>query len=115
MNIQGLQHSLGIIVPSTTDVDTPLAPEVVATEVRRTAQFLTFWFGGATAISGFGNWWSSDRRKIVTENVTLILSFSGDLDETDVEVAMAYTRGLKNRLGQEAISVLINGTLQFVE
>lgn len=114
MSAHGLQYSFSIYIPSTTDVDVPLSPDIVETEVRNAQRLLSWWFGGTTTTTATGSWWSVDKAKLVIETVVIVKSFSETSDIHDKRLIIDYATGLKNRLSQEAVSIEIDGVLDFI-
>lgn len=108
-----LRQHVAVIVPSTRGTDMPLPQAEYRKEVASTVAFLSGLFGGATAIPATGGWLSGS--DLVTEDVTVVVSFAKELSDHDIQTVIAHASELKNRLRQEAVSVLVNGGLLFVE
>lgn len=106
------QH-VAIFIPSTKDVDKQLPTTEYRKEINQAIVFLSKEFGGATAIPATGGWLSGNA--LVTEDVTIVVSFTEKLSQREIQTVIAYANELKNRLSQEVISVLVNGKLFFVE
>jgi len=70
-------------------------------------------FGGATSVPARGVWLSADGT-LVTEDVTIVYSFTENLSKEQLERVRVFCLNLKQELEQEAIAVEIAGKLRFV-
>lgn len=115
MKIQKFKYDLdskvSIYVPSTTDVDKPVDNRK---QVMETIKRLSSMFGGATA-SNAGGGWVSESGETVIEHVTIVYAFctSEQLSEKFDDV-LAICDGIKHGMGQEAVTLEINGQCKFV-
>lgn len=110
---EGLSNRVALYVPSTTAVDQPLDESTAEQFVSRSLRLMSELFGGATALPASGGWVASDG-KLVTERVTIVYSFTGDLTTEDLMKIKFFVESLKAEMRQEAIAVEINGRLIFV-
>lgn len=106
-----LTHKISIYVPSTIEVNTKIDN---SEQVEKTLVFLSGLFGGATSYNARGAWLSSSAG-LVLENVTICYAFTDRrgkrLNRTAV---LDYAAKLRDDMKQDAISVEIDGRLQFV-
>lgn len=108
-----LAHSVAVYVPSTRDVDVPLSEAEVKALIQRTGTFLTERFGGATAIAGHG-YYAAEDGTLVIEDVTRVYAFAGRLTSDDRKAVIAHAAHLRDEIGQESVSVEIDGKLRFI-
>ena len=106
-----LSHKFSIYVPSTIDTN----KETDNTKkVNETLSFLSSLFGGATKTDAFGAW-VSEAAGLVTEKVSLCYSYCSLIDKyKHIKKVKEFARNLKNEMGQEAVSLEIDGKLLFV-
>lgn len=69
-----------IIVPSTQGSDKTISPAKMRKRVDEVRSFLSKKFGGYTSVSGVGGWYSTDRKKLIKEDVAVITSFAKEKD-----------------------------------
>lgn len=110
---EGLPHRVTIYVPSTINVDAALDSETAERLVEDTLRFLSSLFGGATAPQSRGAW-VSNTGVLVIESVTQVYANSRQLSHEVLVQIKTYVVELRERLGQEAIAVELDGTLFFV-
>lgn len=108
-----LQHKVAIIVPSTINgVET--APKNVVEQWVRTAKLkFAYLFGGFTAHAACGGW-VSDQHGLIEEPVTVIASFTDDGGLSLVDDVRELAARMAESMGQEAVSVEVNHSLEFV-
>jgi len=105
-----LKNRIAIYVPSTYKDQS--APEnVVKFYVSDTLKKLSIMFGGATATAAMGCWYSTELNKLIEEPVTICYSYC---DNYDYNKLVDICRDLKTVFMQEAISLEINNTLEFI-
>jgi CRP-like cAMP-binding protein len=103
-----LNHSIGIFIPSTLDVDRPIDNKPY---VQSTLSFLGTLFGGATRNQAEGAW-SSDTSGLVVEPITIVRSFvSENALHTYLDSVITFVTGLKKELQQEAIAIDVDSQL----
>ena len=106
-----LTHKIGIYVPSTVDINTKTDNTA---KVRETLAFLSGLFGGATAQKSSGAW-VSDSAGLVLEDVTICFAFCNLAQRFKyARVVKEYAKALRDEMRQDAISLEIDNTLQFV-
>jgi hypothetical protein len=108
--VDALAHSVSIYVPSTVNVNTPVDSAKV---VNETLSKLSAIFGGCTASNAQGAW-ISDSEGLVTEKVTICKSFTGTLDDTQLDKVYDIALAIKRDMAQEAVSVEVDNSLYFV-
>jgi hypothetical protein len=106
----GRSHKVVIYVPTTTYGDQPVDMATAGTILESVVGFLSQRFGGSTAIRAQGTWLSPTGR-LVSEDVTLVYSFTASLSIEDIEAILDFCRHLREMLSQESIAVEIDGTL----
>lgn len=108
----GFTDSVAVYVPSTWGVNKPLSSEVHKLFMELSVKALSERFGGATATPGYGGWVS--REGLVMEPVWIVRAYTKSLTDSDLDFLYKHAEELKNRLQQEAVSVEVNGELNFV-
>lgn len=108
-----LNHRVSIYVPSTYEGNKP-ARRMARKATAHTARVFSALFGGATATQAAG-YWVSDTRGLIKETQTLVFSACTEADKEKhtarvIDTARALCRWMK----QEAVTVEIDGVLQFV-
>ncbi|MEM6280551.1 MAG: hypothetical protein AAF787_00040 [Chloroflexota bacterium] len=109
-----LSHHLAIVVPSERKDKSLIDPDVYEAEVNACIRFFSEMNGGATAFSAKGGWILPDG-KLALETVSVVVSFTGTLTEDMIERTIAYAESLKNRVGQDAVSVIVDGKLHILQ
>lgn len=106
-----LQSKVSIYVPSTTNVN----QQTDNTEqVRRIIGTLSDWFGGATASKAVGGWRCNDG-SVVVEDVTIVYAFCADEQlQKRIRDIIGICEDLKRDMGQEAVTLEINGQVKFI-
>lgn len=106
-----LSHKFSIYVPSTVDVNTKTDS---AEHVRKTLEFLSGLFGGATATKSSGAW-VSESAGLVVEDVTICYAYCNMLQRIKhASTVKAFAKMLRDEMRQEAVSVEIDNGLLFV-
>ena len=105
------KHNLRIYVPSTVDVNNASDNSAA---VAGCLSFLSGIFGGATAFRASGAW-VSDSAGLVLEDVTICYAFTNFRGlRRGRRAVLDYAKKLRDDMGQEAVSVEIDGRLYFV-
>lgn len=106
-----LDHSIGIFVPSTVDVNQSVSNE---TQVQATLAFLGSLFGGATSSEAEGVWQSEDQN-LVVERVTIVKTFvSQKALEKHLDEVVKFATRLKTEMKQEAVAIDVDNQLILV-
>ena len=106
-----LNNKVAIYVPSTINVN----EECDNTQyVKNTIKQLSTWFGGATATPAIGGWVQA-AGEVVVENVSIVYSFcTTEQLQAHAEGIIALCESIKHEMGQEAVTLEINGQVKFV-
>lgn len=106
-----LKESVAIYVPSTVN-----ATEAVDSKsmVGYVVSELTRLFGGTTTTKGQGSW-MSDEHGVILEDVTIVTACTEALTEEKAQKVLALAQYVREAMSQEAVSLVVNGTLMFVE
>lgn len=110
---QWLGQRVAVYVPSTRAVNEPLTTETAEAVVERTARFFSHLFGGATAQPAVGYYVASDGT-LVIENITIVYAYTRRLSRHQRQAVFDYCEVLKAELGQELVTVEVNGKIRFV-
>ena len=106
-----LDRVFKIYVPSTMDVDKQINSD---SYIDDTLTFMSGMFGGATMSKVFGAWMSNSG-EVIKEDVTIVYSNTDSSDfDNKINEVISHAEYLKFAMGQEAISIEIDGTLYFV-
>lgn len=106
-----LDHSIGIFVPSTMDVNQAVSNEA---QVQATLSFLGSLFGGATSSEAEGVWQSEDQ-ELVVEQVTIVKTFvSRKALEKHLDEVIKFAARLKTEMRQEAVAIDVDNQLILV-
>ena len=104
-----LKNRIAIYVPSTYH-DGPAPDNVVNYYINDTLKKLSNLYGGATMTPARGAF-VSDNGSLIMENIYICYSYCDSYDVNDVR---AICENLKTVFNQEAISLEINNTLEFI-
>jgi hypothetical protein len=106
-----LNHSIGIFIPSTMDVD--MAVDNSA-QVQEALAFFGTIFGGATRSQAEGCW-RSEESGLVIEQVTIVRTFvSKQALETHLDQVVEFATKLKKEMKQEAVAIDVDNQLVLV-
>ena len=106
-----LDHSIGIFVPSTMDVNQSISNE---SQVQATLSFLGTLFGGATRSEAEGVW-QSEEQELVIEQVTIVKTFvSQKALEKHLDEVIKFATRLKAEMKQEAVAIDVDNQLILV-
>lgn len=110
-NLIVLSASVKLYVPSTVNINETADNSA---EVRAAEEAFSGWFGGATAYRALGVW-KSPVAGLVHEAITIVESFCNTADlEANISAVVSYARSMKERLGQEAVSLEVQGKLYLI-
>jgi hypothetical protein len=107
-----LNHRIAIFIPSTRDGNKP-APELHDLWLRKAKERFAKLFGGFTATAAQGGWWS-DAHGLIEENVTIVHANTDDAGLAKVEAVREFAVLLQQAMGQEAVSLEVDNSLEFV-
>lgn len=106
-----LDNKVSIYVPSTMNVNDVCDNTEY---VRNTIKQLSLWFGGATASKAIGGWVSA-AGEVVVEDVTIVYSFcTSERLQDHAHDIVALCQSIKHDMQQEAVTLEINGQVQFI-
>ena len=106
-----LNSKVAIYVPSTMNVNETCDNTEY---VKNTIKQLSTWFGGATATPAIGGWVSA-AGEVVVENVSIVYAFcTTEQLQAHAEGIIALCESIKHEMGQEAVTLEINGQVKFV-
>ena len=108
-----LGDRVALYVPGTYNVSQPLTKENAERVVGETARFLSQLFGGATSQVASGYYVASDGT-LVIEQITIVYSYTRRLSRMQRQAVLEHAAYLKRQLGQELVTVEINGKIRFV-
>lgn len=109
-----LNHRIVVYVPSTYDGDKP-ARMMQRRATKKAARRLSQLFGGATQTKALGYWVSSEKG-LISERQNIVFSACTEQDkESKQEAVLTFARALCKWMKQEAVTVEIDGELQFIE
>lgn len=113
-NMEQLNHKICIYVPSTFGGNKP-AKRMQRKAVKKAAGRFSRLFGGATAQQANGFWFSSEKG-LIPEVQTLVYSYCTEADkDAHLESVKTFAQALCRWMKQEAVSIEIDNTLQFIE
>ena len=107
-----LRSKVSIYVPSTCDVDKSVDNSKMVNYVHSQLCLL---FGGATCAPAIGGW-LSESGELIKERVTVVYAFATDKqmqEHLDSDV-LPLCEKIKKDMGQEAVSLEVNGELYFI-
>lgn len=111
-----LDQRITVYVPGTINVDQPLGRKEQRAIVNRTLGHLAGLFGGATADSPSTGAYVSKTKGLVLERIVKVYAFTDKKTLADnLSEVIQYAGFLAQELGQESVSVEVNGALHFVE
>lgn len=104
-------HTIGVFIPSTTDVDTSIDPEQY---IDQTLNFLAERFGGATSREASGVW-LSEAAGLVGEKVHIVESYMSQADlNLYLDEIVSFVKELKHTLKQEAMALEVDRKLTLI-
>lgn len=109
-----LNHKITVYVTSTIAGNIPASPDVQERWVNAFLANFSKWFGGATVIDGVGAW-MSDTFGLVKEPIKLVYAFmSQEAYAQHGDDVFALASAMRADMGQEAVSVEVDGELNLV-
>ena len=109
-----LTNKIAIYVPSTYKGNKP-AKRMQKKACKHVVKYFCKYFGGATqqAANGF---WLSDKHGIIAEDVQIVFANCTENDlQNNVAKVMQIAKGICKFMRQEAVTIQIDDTLQFIE
>ena len=112
--MEQLKHRISVFIPSTIDGDKP-AKRLQKKVARKAAKRFSLLFGGCTAQQAAG-FWNSPEKGLIEEKQIIIFSNCTSTDKTSkAEAVKTFAKAVCKFMRQEAVTVEIDGTLQFIE
>lgn len=109
-----LNHRIAVYVPSTFDGNKP-ARMMQRRATKKAARRLSQLFGGATATQALGYWVSSEKG-LIAERQNIVYSACTEEDkQTKLQAVLTFAQALCKWMKQEAVTVEIDGIMEFVE
>ena len=112
--MEKLNHRICVFIPSTVDGNKP-AKRLQKKVTKKAAKRFSLLFGGSTAQEATG-FWNSPEKGLIQEKQILIFSNCTEADKTSKsEAVKTFAKAVCKFMRQEAVTVEIDGTLQFIE
>lgn len=108
-----LTHKIAIYVPSTVNGNNPAPADQIDKWVRASKIKLANLFGGFTSYVAQGGWFSAEHG-LVEESIIVVLAYTDDEGLTKLDKVNELAKEIANDMGQEAVSVEVDGTLNFI-
>ena len=107
-----LNHKIAVYVPSTINGNVP-ANEMAEKWVRMTKIRMANLFGGFTIYQTVGGYMSAEHG-LIEEQITVVQSFTDDEGLTKLPKVNELAMEIMTDMGQEVVSVEVDGTLNFI-
>ena len=107
-----MNHKIGIVIPSTINVNEVASPETVGKWVRCAKVQFAELFGGFTSHNAVGGWMSA--HGLVEEPVTVVASFTDANGLKRLGDVKAFASKMAKALSQESVAVEVDSSLQFI-
>ena len=112
--MEQLNHRICVYIPSTFDGNKP-AKRMQKKAVRKAAQRLSMYFGGATTTKAVG-YWVSEEKGLIAEAQTLVYSNTTEEGKTaHLDTVRQFAKAICRWMKQEAVTLEIDGELEFIE
>jgi hypothetical protein len=108
-----LSHKIAIYIPSTVNGNQPAPVDMIERWVRASKIKLANLFGGFTTYNGQGGWFSPEHG-LIEENVIIVQAFTDEEGLTKLDKVNELAKEIASDMGQEMVSVEVDGTLNFV-
>ncbi len=106
-------HKIAIIIPSTVNANEGAPSEIVAKWIKVSKVKFAKFFGGFTAHHAKGGW-VSDEHGLIEEDVTVVVSFTNDDGLIHLDAIREFASDLASEMGQEAIAIEVDNSMEFV-
>jgi hypothetical protein len=107
-----MNHKVGIIIPSTVNVDEVASVDVVGQWVSSAKTHFANLFGGFTCFNAVGGWMSA--HGIGEEPVTIVSAFTDELGLHRLGDVKAFAAEMATGLSQEAVAIEVDHRMEFV-
>ena len=108
-----LDHKVALYVPSTINGNQPAPAEQIARWVKASKIKLASLFGGFTAYQAQGGWYS-ETHGLIEEDVTIVQAYTDEDGLAKIGQFRELAAAIARDMGQEVVSLEVNGTLIFV-
>jgi hypothetical protein len=109
----GMSDRVEIIVPTKTRIGHALSEATITEYAQRVKRLFAERFGGSTTVRAEGSWLSSSGL-LIEEDILHVWSFTEKLSYEDEEAVFRFAELMRDDLEQDAVTVIINGTLYIV-
>lgn len=112
--MEQLNHKISVYIPSTYEGNKP-AKRMQRKAVKKAASRFSRLFGGSTATTAKGFWFSSEKG-LIEEKQVIVYSYCTEADKAaNLENVRTFAKSVCRWMKQEAVTLEIDNTLQFVE
>ena len=112
--MEQLNHKICIYIPSTFDGNKP-AKRMQKKATAKACKRFSLMFGGSTTTKAVGYWFSSEKG-LIPEAQNLVYSYCTEADKNaHLESVKTFAKAVCRWMKQEAVSIEIDNTLQFIE
>lgn len=108
-----MNHKIGIVIPSTVNVNEAASPETVNKWVKCAKVEFSKLFGGFTSQSAVGGW-LSPKHGLIEENVTVVSAFTDDNGLKRLGDLKAFASKMGRAMSQESVAVEVDSSLEFI-
>jgi hypothetical protein len=108
-----LQHRIAIFVPSTINGSEPAPRQLLNQWLKAAKLKFANLFGGFTSHNACGGWVSA-QHGLIEEHVTVVSAFTDDDGLNFVADVKEFAACMAEAMGQEAISIEVDHSLEFV-
>jgi hypothetical protein len=109
----GMPHRVAVYIPCTTKVEQETTQEEHERWVRTALTTFSALFGGATSLHAQGGWVTVDG-VLVLETITIVYSYTDTLSLYHLRAVRQFATVVKEAMGQEKVSVEIDGAFFLV-
>lgn len=110
-----LPNQMAVLVPSTTQGDKKISSAEFRKRIKETQTKLSSTFGGQTSIQTRGGYFSNDLKKLINEDVVMVVSYSKNNDyKKEIGKLKEWLNAKKRDWKQESIGVIVENDLFYV-
>lgn len=108
-------HSVKIYIPATYNATIPMPSIIRRHFINKVQSELVMIFGGTTRYNAVGAWYSEDKKRVITEKQTIIISTCNDEQyQENANKVIAIAEYLKKAMKQECITIELDNVMQFI-
>ena len=112
--MEQLNHKICVYIPSTYDGNKP-AKRMQKAVTKKAAKRFSILFGGATAQQAHG-FWVSGEKGLIAEKQVIVYSNCTESDKVSKsEAVRTFAQAVCKVMKQEAVTVEIDGVMEFIE